>query len=276
MSRADINALKSLIESAQAGRYTLPAELTQAYETVINTRQIQLTAPPTLEVNEAANRLAATVEAGGTPDLMALGREVHDATAARQAHQHAQQILNTAVEQVAERAALLAIDLNAAIITDHLRPALERVYDEARDAAGNLGGYSLDPHALLTAPAKVRNAYLRLPELAARRSAIIDARRLVNQIGRHVPQHDQSHLFGTFRNPMFFQPGWQPPMQIQPLPFPTQPVDVLLWIISDEVAAAEPWLPTVAQQDQAWLAQFGDAMNKRHAAHDHANALAGV
>ena len=43
-----------------------------------------------------------------------------------------------------------------------------------RQAAEELGGYGLNLHTLVTAPAKARNAYARLSELAARRAAVLD------------------------------------------------------------------------------------------------------
>ena len=97
------------------------------------------------------------------------------------------------------------------IISDHLAPAYRQLLDEVRAVADALEGYSTNAHTLLTAPAKVRNAYLKLPELVARNKSIREARRLINVVGHRQAQHDASGLFGLFAKPMALRPGWKPP-----------------------------------------------------------------
>ncbi len=130
------------------------------------------------------------------------------------------------------------------------------MHDQAREIAAALTGYGLDAHTLIKAPAKARNAYLRLPELVSRKAAILEARSRVNAIGHRTPEHDAQGLFATFREPMRFFPTWRLPAPIPRLPFPEDGTERLLWIVGPEAQAAEPWLPTVAEQDAAWLAQF--------------------
>ena len=272
MSRMEIQSLTTVVDSSSAGGYTLPAELLDAHAIYRRMRALTAPEPPPLDLDAAAARLLDQVAAGHDADPLAAGRELDDADRDRQAVIRAGQLLAAGIEQAATAATTLADGLTERIITDHLRPALDELHYQARQTAAALTGYGLDPHTLVTAPAKVRAAYGRLPELAARRRVILHARRLVNVVGHRTPRHDRGGLFATFANPLHFHPAWQHPAPVPPIPFPTGEVDTLLWIVSDEVAPAQPWLPTVAEQDAAWWALFGDGITAR--ARNHRDALA--
>jgi len=47
---------------------------------------------------------------------------------------------------------------------------------------------------------------------------------------------------------------------------PAEPLARLLWIVSPELAAARPWLPTCAQQDERWVAENADFAEQQRAA----------
>jgi len=40
----------------------------------------------------------------------------------------------------------------------------------------------------------------------------------------------------------------------------------MLWFVSDEVAAAKPWMPTCAAQDARWLDEHADIVEQQRAA----------
>jgi len=274
MSRMEILSLTTLVSAADGGGYTLPEELLAAYRTYTRVKETELAAPARLDTETAAARLVAAVVGGEDPDLLAIGREVNDSTAALQVYDHAQQVLRLAVEQAGERATFLAGDLTERIIVEHLRPAFQQVHAEAREVAQALQGYGLDPHALVTAPAKVRTAYGSLPFLVARRSIILTARRLVNTAGHRTPQHDVSGYFADFAEPLAFNSWWRLPAALPRVPAPEDPMEHLLWVVSDAAAPGKPWLPTVAEQDAAWWALLGEAAPQAQAA-QFARTLAG-
>jgi len=256
MSRAANIQLEALVTSADAGGYTLPPELTAAYDTLVAVKALTIPTPPTLDPDTAAARIVSATTDGKPADLMALAAEVAEIELGKQRHDQARHILLLAVEQAGDRAQHLASDIAEQVIEQHLRPALEQVYEQAREVGAVLAGHSLDAHTLLTAPQKVRTAYLKLPELLTRRSAIFTARRLINTLGYREAKHDGTNLYGEFERPLALSPQWKPPMSIPRIPAPADPTERLLWIVGPEGAAGRPWLPTIAEQDAAWWAQF--------------------
>ena len=135
-------------------------------------------------------------------------------------------------------------------------------------------GYDItNPHTIVTAPQKVRNAYGQLPELVARRFAIFTARSRVNLIGHREPKHDASGLYGELEAPLALSPSWKPPARIPMIPAPIDPTARLLWVISPEAAIAKPWLPTRDEQDAAWLAQFGEQRARNRNSADFTRAM---
>lgn len=272
MSRMQMTQLTNLIDGTEAGGYTLPDDITNAVRTHARVKALELAAPATLDFDTAAARVVSAAASGEAVDVLALGREIHDVERGRLAHDAATRLLGEAIEQAANLAVNTAADLTEAVIAHHLRPALEDVHEKAREAAAGLDGYGLDTHALLTAPAKARNAYMTLSGLVARRDLILTARRWANTIGLRQPQHDGEYLFASFRDPLALVPGWKPGARIPQLPVPEDPSARLLWIVGDG-AVAKPWLPTMAEQDAAWWDRFGEAQQMRAQAHRDALAI---
>ncbi len=267
MSRMEINTLTSLVESAEAVGYTLPSELLDAHRTYVRVKAVEIPQPKTLEADTAAARIVSAVAAGETPDPSALAHEVNRAALAGRDYDQAKIVMGLAVEQAGNAATNLASDLTEQIIVKHLRPALEQVHREAREVAGALKGYGLDPHTLITAPAKARNAYGSLPTLVARRKGIYRARRWANTIGNREPQHDVMGMFVEFERPLAFHPHWKLPAQIPGVPAPEDETERLIWVVSEAAAIGQPWLPTVEEQDAAWWAQFGKGVETRASKH---------
>lgn len=262
MSRMQINALTKLVASAEAGGYTLPSELTDALRTHDRVKAVTFPQPAADDQEATAARIVSTVAAGESVDVAALMAATIDREREAKAVVQVQHVIHLAVEQAAGAAANVAADLTERIITKHLRPAFDEVHAQAREAAAALGGYGLDAHSLVTAPAKARNAYASLPALAARKAAILEARRLVNAIGYREPAHDTQDMFAAFAKPLAFHPNWKLPAPIPRVPVPEDAVERLLWMAGPEAAIGKPWLPTVAEQDEAWLEQFESSAPK--------------
>lgn len=273
MSRMEINALRTMADAAEAGRYTLPAELSSSLETYRRTVAIEVPQPQQFNADAAAARLVAHLAGGGTPDLASLVEQAATAEHQHVAVERARLVTTMAIEQATEAAVHLASDLTERIIAEHLRPAFLELLTEAREVAAALDGYGLNLTALITAPAKVRGAYAKLPDLVARHRLLWDARSKANAIGHRKAQHAGSEIFTAFEDAMAMRPGWKAPARILPLDAPTEPVEYLLWLVSPAAAPGKPWLPTIAEQDAAWWKQFGEGQEMRRQAHRNGMAV---
>ena len=137
-------------------------------------------------------------------------------------------------------------------ITGHLRPAHDDVLEQARRAVSDLDGHQPIPVELINASAKIRNAYGRLGELAHRLDLIRRARSTMIGITGQTATHDTGGMFAGFAKPLVFW-GGQAPMIGTRIPAPPDAIPRLVWLVTD-AAPAEPWLPTIAEQDAAWEA----------------------
>lgn len=275
MTRAQTLTLTKLTDTAEVGGYTLPAEVTDAVRTWRRVEALTTAEPKPSTTDTAAAQLVSATAAGEPVDLAALGSAIREADEARHAHAAAVSILSEAREQAGNAAVHVTIDLTDRIITDHLRPALEDVYELARKAASDLGGHSLEPRDLLAAPAKVRSAYLGLPALVDRHQVIHAARQWVNNLAQRTPAQDTEHRFSEYRDPIALTPGWKPPARWPAVPAPSDPALRLLWLVGEEGQRAKPWLPTTAEQDARWVEVFGDATEHRRVMAAMSRAYAG-
>ncbi len=274
-----MSSLSSLVQSADVGGYSLPSGVLEAHAVWQRLQQSELPPPRTLHVEDAAGQVVHAVSNGQTPDLLALGAEFGRVQDQRHAYDQAVAVLRLAVEQAGNLAVNTASDAADRIITEHLRPAHEELLARVREMAGLLrphigGGYTIDTHSLITANAKVRAAYVELPGLVEKWRVIADAHARANRVGMRIVEHDHEGLFAAFENPMAFFPGWKPPMRGPLIPFPEDATARLLWTVSDEVAPARPWLPTVAEQDAAFWSVFGPHITRINANRHNARAMA--
>ncbi len=274
MTRAQINTLTNLIDSAEAGGWALPTDVVEAHRIYLQVTALDLELPAALDAYTAAARVVTATAAGEPVDPLAGGRELLDAEEERRAYEKARHILQLAADQAAQAAGNLAADRTEVIISDHLAPALEDVHAQAREAAAALAGHPLDGPSMAAAPPKVRAAYVSLAGLVTRRQLIFTARRWANSIGYRVPQHDDAGLFAEFANPTAIMPGWKLGMR-PAINAPEDPTERLLWVVSDQVAPAKPRLATVREQDESWQAVFGEAKRQREVAALSARAYAG-
>lgn len=273
MTRMEIQALLKVANAAETGRYTLPAELTEALSTYRRTNEVNLPEVQRFQVDQAAGRIFAAVQAGEDPGMGGIVKTAAHAANEAAAVTQVQYALELARELAENGAVLVAADMAEHIITDHLAPAYRQMLDEVREVATALEGCATDGDSLLTAPTKVQKAYLRLPELVDRNKAIREARGRINVAANRKPQHDVRDLFALFSKPMALRPGWKPPAHVPMLDMPTDDRKFLLWLVSDKAAPGEPWLPTVAQQDAAYWEQFGEAQEMRKQAHHNGLAV---
>lgn len=77
------------------------------------------------------------------------------------------------------------------------------------------------------------------------------------------PEHDTSFDFANVRHPERLVPDWAAPQRLSRLPWPAAEDSAgrLLWLIR-EGSIAQPWIPSPSEQDEAWLAVWGEHMDK--------------
>ncbi len=269
MSTAQLSMMRSLIDSSGPGGYEIPKELAAAWNTYTALTAVTLEPPAPVFLEEFAEELVARVAAGKPADVRKPAGVLQDAAAAQETHRQQTLILAKATELAVDRAVGVAIGAVDDIIGKCLAPALADVFDQARGCAKLLAGRGIEPALLLDAqvPQEVRDAFQRLGALADRRSIIWSAYDRVNRLGGRQPEHDVNGEFRDFEHPAQL-PGWSGAGRWPGLDglAPQAPVERMLWFVSDEVAAAKPWMPTFEQRDEAWLRVHGEALEQQRAA----------
>lgn len=260
--RGRLHALKTLIDLQGTGGFTLPPELLTAATLPEQVGAQTLPEPPVFGEQQAADAVLYDLQQGRTLDLDSYAAKVLDSQAAGQRRERSLQILQATRELAVTVAVNAAADFADHVVTTTLRPAFDDTLAQSARCATALHGHPLDHRALITAPAKVRTAWLELQGLADRYSAIRQARTAINTAGLRAAEHDGSGEFAHLHSPHtltgYKLGAGRPPRVDQP----TDPVDLMLWLTSPG-QAGKPWLPTMAEQDARWLEVYGDAQTMR-------------
>jgi hypothetical protein len=160
-----------------------------------------------------------------------------------------QSILSEARGELAERTPWFAARLSEEILSDYLRPAMEKVLERVRPGADLATRMPWDDQrALVMADRKVRDYH----ELVAKahddyiqiRSA---QHRLMTLTGQ--PRDDAFHMLGELRNMHLIWPtrdSGVPSIKGQ-APWP-EGIARMVWLVTSE---AEPWMPTAAEANAA-------------------------
>jgi len=274
--------VESLINFAEVGEFTLPEKLTEAYEVYQRVRAHGDDFEPFTLYHEkiAAADLVAAAHRGVDLDLIELGRKFIASRDEGQAYDWSIIIMREALELSTEQAESIIDELADEIILEHLQPAHQSVLAEAVEVVTSIGAEPMNE--LLNSPRlaiydgrnerATRSALRQLAPLADRFAAILVARDRVNVAGgvnwstpRHL-EYDLDHCFAYVAHPEALAEGWSLE-RTAPLPrpqIPTDPLERLVWFaITGQ--SAEPWLPTTAEQDGAWLSLFGDRLSRMKA-----------
>jgi hypothetical protein len=260
--RGQHTALTRLVDLQGAGGFTLPADLLAATDLPNKVRNL-----PVPEVTDDLERVAADLfndlRAGRPVDVEQHAARVAEADAARARREHAQTLLALAQQHAVTAAALAATDASTTVITDVLQPVYTDLLASISGHAKNLDGHPLDDRSLITAPDKVRKSWAALRDLAAQHTALRHAWDAARRMGGLEPQHDGRGDFVAFSNP-FVLNGHKPDSTARPavIEAPTDPVMHMLWLVGP-AKPAQPWLPTVAEQDQRWLQVYGPSFEQR-------------
>jgi hypothetical protein len=274
--------VEKLINFAEVGQFTLPMQLTKAYEVYQQVRAYGDDFEPHQIYHEkiAAADLVAAAHRGEDQSLIELGRKFIASRDEGQAHDWAIVIMREALEVSTEQAESIIDELADEIILEHLQPVHKTVLAEAVEVITATGAEPINE--LLNSPRlaiydgrherATRSALRALAPLSDRFAAILAARDRVNLSGgvnwstpRHL-EYDLDHVFAYLAHPEVLAEGWSIEVVTHlPRPgIPTDPMEKLVWFATT-AQPAEPWLPTTAQQDGAWLSLFGDRLQRTKA-----------
>ncbi|MDQ3762605.1 MAG: hypothetical protein M3460_13345 [Actinomycetota bacterium] len=140
------------------------------------------------------------------------------------------------------------------VIVDFVRPAGRRLWSEVRKAVAVLGDLDTScVDVMLGAPDKVRRAYMEMDSLAARYVRLRSAWSPLP--GGQDVEHDSDGDHAEFEQGLcrVIGPGWRGQAMAPHRPKPPWPDDQrgrLIWLVRH---GHEPWWPTPAERDQAWL-----------------------
>jgi len=238
-----------LIEGRQAGGYTLPAEVLDAHATREVVKALRLPPPATLHPGDAGSALVDTAAKGEQPDIDAMVAALREVLAATAAHNTAAQAMAAANQVAADRLASAVAAQADVIIVEHLRPAYAKILERAAAAVADLGGRAPVAAQLLDAPAKVRTAFATLGDLRFRLSAVRQARNDAIAATGARPTLDAENLYADFQVPEHWTGGKA--IRMAGFPSPTDPHEYMVWLVTD-AAGAQPWLPTLVEQDDAY------------------------
>lgn len=271
MTRQDprVAMIAKVIAGREAGHYDVPTEITDAYDTLLRLQGLSVPRLPSPGLEDAA--LALYQDPTVDPVDQA------ESLAAAQADERHADLAEAVVARSVTLAAGELIDIARYAddaIVGLLKQPFAELLDETRQVATVLEDYEVsDVRTMVTAPAPVRKAYTSLTDdLVARHRLLREARRLAYLISERTPRKDVADLFLSFGNAVdAFMPRRQKTQRMPESWFPSSdPVHALLFLASDDeqVVAAKPWIPTIAEQDEAWQSTFGkdaDDTQARHA-----------
>lgn len=248
-----LSRFRRLIDSANAGHYTLPEQVTR-HITALD-RLNAATLPPMGAEGPAHHQLVDNMVAAALA-----GKPLPDATGvldARRADERAAAMVQAhtqAVDRTAQGIGATITDMAEQILVDHLRPALAETVDAGRALVAALGGAQLDPVELLRADAKARNAYFAVDDQVVRYDAIRTAQDVLRPLAG-PPQVDTDLMFTELKNYTEVFPLHAQRHRTPERPWPTERKQRFMWLV-DPAHGAELWMPTPAEQDARHRAEF--------------------
>lgn len=248
-----------LVEGARRGDYTMPGALLTAYAAV---ERLQAAQPPEWESPHTGARLAAQEMA----DAAVLGDDVPHTHVGEQSSRRAsaefvadwRDARATALQQLADRCASAITYQGAAIITEHIQPALEELMTSFAADVRTIG-----PHASEAAPTMsvvleredVREAYVRFAGIHPRYSSIREAWRILRRYDHFTttdPLGTESPLTECANIHELVEDWWKCANGYGSWPWSGNALHVQLgWLVN---AGARVWTPTAQQQSEVWQA----------------------
>lgn len=262
-----IKTYKRIFAAVERGELDLPAEVRDAHATLA-----RVTAALTgLPVPRAAGDLFAdavtTTLRADDPAAVDLSMVVGHAEI-RRAHDVRVRVLRRAVELAAQDVTDSIVENADTIITAHIAPAGDALWDEIMTAVKALGDVEIaSADEMLRAPDRARKAYLALGDLAAQYDRLRSA---LGDVPAAAVQHDTGGDHATFRGGLctVVGRGWRttPIFPAARMPWPDDPRGRLVWFARQ---GHRPWWPTPAQRDEAWM----EAHREQHEQQQRRNVL---
>ncbi len=272
--RGRLTAVTNLVAWQRPGGYQLPADVLAAVDVYTAAKALPVPEPAPLRfLEDAAAQAVDSLTRGETPDPLALAGAVADGKDQADQAESTKRLVAIATEQAAARAIATTTAAAEAIIAECLQPAYADVLDQASRHAPALRDYRADSG--WDAPPKARAARAAMVDVAARYRALQEARAACVGLGGVEPARDQHGQFSLLREPQALEPGYTVNRPLPPPDLPRDTLAAVLWLVTD-AAPATPWLPTVAEQDKAWLALFGEAQQRLQAGAMSARANSGA
>ncbi|MGI8680855.1 MAG: hypothetical protein ACR2JO_01715 [Mycobacteriales bacterium] len=245
-----------------AGHHGLPAELLDARAVLLRVDgAARADLPPASEaeaVEQLARQLAAadtaTADAGPVLDL----RRQQEAYAVRSA------IYTRAVGLAAGQLNQTVADSVDDIITGYLAPVVAEIAADLAKYAPTIASLNgADERALLSAPRPVAAAWFKVDQLAARYAALQDCRSRVLTIAGDVAEHDLLGLYAELENTQELLPEMlNTARPVSQLIRPWANLSTRERLVYFATNGGRLWLPTRAQQETAWLAVFGERLER--------------
>lgn len=234
-----------------AGHYTLPADVVKARETYRGIQAMPYPQPPRNAWETVQDIAVATVDAlhNGTklPDVQA----IEDARRAERIYQDALDMLGGALDLAAQRARSVLREQSLAVITDHLRPALDETWQTYQAAHRALVEHGeIEPRRLLSAPSKVRKASDTCDLMADRYEAIAAARGQMQTVLGITCPDDPKGKYTLLRNFHTLHPSRMANMRTAWVGLSTR--HYLDWMAQH---GGQLWMPTPDEQAEAVKAE---------------------
>lgn len=244
--------LRELLAPATTGEWTLPAEVVKAYAVVQRLThglaQLELPDEPLHQHVQAAlsHPSPHTMDISALVDHDRITREFEKRT----------EVLERALREADDQVVTLVGKHRSRIITEHLTPAGERLWETVVSAVDKLddldparpGAHGtaaqLDAYALLDGQTGYGAAYLRLRTAW---SLVVGPASDLDYDSHHAEFRAGLCVLWPERTRAWASQRTNPP-------WPQEPRERLVWLVHNGYT---PWWPTRAQQDQAWREAHG-------------------
>lgn len=249
-----------IFEGYDAGHYTLPDELVKLRDTFLKVQAQPYPEPPQ-NAWAVIERLATeVVDAVHNGTELPEPAQIEEARKAERIHQDVVDLIGSCTDLASQRVRAALHTHGMTLITDHLKPAHDKLWADYKAAWRTLQEYGkTEPRHLLAAPQKVRKASDTCDLLAERYTAIHSARTALSILGFRCTD-DPNGKYAAIRN--YHQLAPSRLAMSRPPWHGLATRHYLGWMVEN---GGELWLPTPDEQRQAVIDEAPDNSPLRRA-----------
>lgn len=252
----DLSRMRSVFEAADRGDFELPQAVTEARS--VYGRLVEAVSPvEPVNLGRVESELVERLlgEAGKPEPSWPDPSDVIKARRASEAFETWQAAHGMALEQAEERLVKAVVGRGDVIITECLRPAVERCLADARSVSKDFEAVAaFDDKALLAAEPKYRAAALKLDAVSARYIACRDAQARLT-VGL---QNDLDGVFAEVSNlQLLYGSQWPGRHTGNWSPFPSNGRQRMAFLVREVEPRPAVVTWTAEQRDSAWEKAFG-------------------